>query len=308
MGKLICNNATINYRQVGTGSDVVLIHGLAANHAFWHLDVLLPLTKLYRVTVYDLRGHGYSEITPSGYTTRNMAEDLYQLMDQLDIEKASLIAHSFGGGVALDFVNNHPERVNKVVIADTRVHSIQPTSYPKDWPNAEIALPKLRELGLHIPDDEPDSGVWLLEKLATPEWREARHKLIGSPLFMPFGPWGGGVRSADKWLKLLETTNARKEMTAPHGPSQEQVLSIRQPLLAYYGSRSTLLKSFGGLKKYVPNCHTAIMPDAGHFFPLSQPKIFGQEVLKFISRLEHTQTENRFAVRAAKPTRLKDVV
>jgi pimeloyl-ACP methyl ester carboxylesterase len=95
------NGVALNYRSAGEGSDVMLIHGLAANHAFWRLDALLPLARRHRVTVFDLRGHGYSSAARSGYTTADMAGDLCALLDQLDIAQAHLVGHSYGGVVGL---------------------------------------------------------------------------------------------------------------------------------------------------------------------------------------------------------------
>lgn len=291
MAKITCTNGTgsaakISYRQVGTGPDVILIHGLAANCAFWQMDLLAPLSEHYRVTVYDLRGHGYSEMTDTGYRPPEMADDLLSLMDQLGINKANIVGHSFGGDVALNFITKYPERVENLVLADTRVHVMQPSNYARDWPNAREALPKLRELGLNIPDDEKDSGIWLLEQLAKPEWRAIRHKLKGSPLYMPFGPWGGGGRSADKWLELLERTQARMDFASIAGPTEAQLRRIQHKVLVYYGSHSTLQASFEGLQRLLPNCTPLVAQNGGHFFPLSQPKTFGAQVSSFLKACE----------------------
>ncbi len=280
------NGARISYRQIGEGPDVILIHGLAANSAFWQLDVVQELTRLHRVTVFDLRGHGYSEMTIDGYRPSDLAEDLRDLMDHLDIDRATLIAHSFGGTVALAFVDTYPARVQRLVLADIRVHAIQPSNYPHDWPNAASALPKLKSIGIEIPADEKDSGIWLLEELAKPEWRTQREKLRGSPLYMPFGPWSGGNRSADKWLKLLATTHARQQFTEIDRPSREGLTRITQPTLAYYGSHSTLQASFAGLAELLPDCRTAVAEKAGHFFPASQPKAFSRQVAAFLAETE----------------------
>ncbi len=282
MKTIACNGVGLNFRRAGEGRDLILIHGLAANHAFWHLDVLLPLVREYSVTVYDLRGHGYSEMTPSGYTTADMAEDLHQLMDKLEIDDAELIGHSFGGGVALHYAALHPERVSSLVIADTRIHSLQPTNYQRDWPNHETALKRLREIGIEVPEDEPDSGIWLLEQLAQPEWRRAKEKLVGKQIDIPFCPWGGGSKSAERWLKLLSTTTARKDITSVNGPSLDDLQKIEQPVLAFYGEHSSLLPSFQGLKEHLIHCKTAIAEGAGHFFPASRPKQFIHEITHFL--------------------------
>jgi pimeloyl-ACP methyl ester carboxylesterase len=310
MAKITCTNsngsaAKISYRQVGTGPDVILIHGLAANCAFWQMDLIAPLSASHRVTIYDLRGHGYSEMTESGYRPPEMADDLLSLMDQLAIGKATLVGHSFGGDVALNFITKYPQRVENLVLADTRVHVMQPSNYARDWPNATEAIPKLHELGLNIPEDEKDSGIWLLEQLAKPEWRAIRHKLKGSPLYMPFGPWGGGGRSADKWLQLLETTQARQDFASIAGPSEEQIRRIEQKVLVYYGSHSTLQASFAGLQRLLPHCTSLVAQNGGHFFPLSQPKIFGAQVSSFLSRCEEESSAEPCGTDALPPEQHK---
>jgi alpha-beta hydrolase superfamily lysophospholipase len=66
------NRLSISYQQSGSGPDVVMVHGLAANLAFWYLKIVPHFTPSYHTTVYDLRGHGRSEMPPTGYTTRDL--------------------------------------------------------------------------------------------------------------------------------------------------------------------------------------------------------------------------------------------
>lgn len=295
------NGMRVNYRQVGEGPDLVLIHGLAANHAFWHLNVLLPLARGYRVTVYDLRGHGYSGMPRSGYTSAHLAEDLLGLLDHLGIRKAGLVGHSLGGVVALHFAALHPERVARLVIADSRVRALQPTQRPRDWPNWATARPRLEGLGLPIPEDEEDSGIWLLERLASPEWRSTRDRLKGTSLFVPFSSLGGGNRSAARWLELLETTTAKKELTSCDGLSINRLATIRQPTLVLCGEHSPALPSFRGLKEHLPRCRGSIVPGAGHFFPLSRPELFVRLVREFLDTPAPSRRSDRLAAKAPHP-------
>ena len=281
-----CNGVKINYRCVGEGRDLVLIHGLAANHAFWNFQVLLTLAHKFRVTVYDLRGHGYSEMPESGYTSEDMADDLHQLLNKLDISQAHLIGHSFGGVVALQYAAKYPERVSSLILADSRIRAIQPDHKIKNWPNNEEAMKKLEELGFSIPEDESESGIWLLEQLASPKWRKMRHKLKGTPLFIPFGGWNGGQRTADRWTELLRSTTARKDLTSIAGLTKERLASIRQPVLAVCGEKSPVMPSLAGLKNCMPKLMTDIVPGAGHFFPLSFPKLFVNIVTPFLEETE----------------------
>src|SRR5215470_3923803 len=97
------NGIKFHFQRVGKGPDVVMIHGLAANLAFWYFRIIPFLMIDFCITAYDLRGHGKSEMSDSGYTSADMAADLDALLDHLGVEKAHLVGHSFGGQVALHY-------------------------------------------------------------------------------------------------------------------------------------------------------------------------------------------------------------
>ena len=105
----------IHYTHAGAGPDVVLIHGLTGNLAVWHLQIVPLLWDHFRVTTYDLRGHGYSGMPPSGYDADHMAQDLVGLLDALGIERAALVGLSLGGKIALDVALAQPDRLWAVV-------------------------------------------------------------------------------------------------------------------------------------------------------------------------------------------------
>ncbi|MGH2543228.1 MAG: alpha/beta fold hydrolase, partial [Ardenticatenaceae bacterium] len=101
MSKIVANGITQHYWQVGEGPDLVMIHGFGGNLALWHLKLLPTFRQKFRVTTYDLRGHGRSDMPQSGYTTRHLSDDLLALMDELNIERAHLLGHSLGSDIAL---------------------------------------------------------------------------------------------------------------------------------------------------------------------------------------------------------------
>lgn len=113
----------LNYKQIGQGSDVVLIHGLFGS--LENLNVIAkPLSEHFRVTNVDLRNHGLSPHSDEmDYLA--MANDIVQLMATLKIQKAHLIGHSMGGKVAMQVALTHSELVDKLVVLD-----IAPVSYP----------------------------------------------------------------------------------------------------------------------------------------------------------------------------------
>ncbi len=282
MSRAICNGVSINYRCVGAGKDVVLIHGLAANHAFWNMHVLLTLSKKFRVTIYDLRGHGYSDMPKSGYTSEDMADELHLLLNKVNVSKAHLVGHSFGGVVALQYAAKHPDRVSSLTLADSRVRAVQPDLNIKNWSNGKKVVENLKKFGFSIPENESESGIWLLEQLASPKWQKMRHELKGTPLSVPFGGWNGGRRMAEQWLKLLISTTAKNDFTSIAGLTQERLSSIHQPIQAIYGEVSPVISSLSGLKNCIPNLKTDTISNAGHFFPLTFPKLFASMVSQFI--------------------------
>src|SRR5262245_15609485 len=101
MPKALTNGIQIHYQRKGHGPDVVLLHGITANLAMWFTKVFPELAKDYRVTAYDLRGHGRSDMPPSGYDSFTMAQDLLGLLNALGIENARFVGHSFGGAIAM---------------------------------------------------------------------------------------------------------------------------------------------------------------------------------------------------------------
>jgi pimeloyl-ACP methyl ester carboxylesterase len=279
---------SLAYRQLGAGDELVLIHGLAANHAFWQPGVLLPLGRDFHVTLFDLRGHGASSMPSAGYSAQNMADDLRRLLDHLEIERAHLVGHSIGGVVALQFALTHADRVRSLTIADSRIKSVQAVQRPEDWAHWQVARQRFLEVGLHVPPEINDWGLWLLEELAKPEWREAREKFKGTSFVAPFSHWKNGGRAAERWLQLLAETTARQDFRNFRGPSRDEIAGLACPLLAIYGALSTTLPSLEGLRALTRNCRSVLVPDADHFFPLSHGDVFVRSVREFLSECAPT--------------------
>ncbi|MFP7753487.1 alpha/beta fold hydrolase [Thermodesulfobacteriota bacterium B35] len=282
-GRVQGRGVTLSYRCFGEGHDVVLIHGFAANSAFWNIRILLTLARDYRVTVYDLRGHGHSGMPATGYTPQDMAGDLEMLLDHLEIEKVHLVGHSFGGVVALRYSLLHPQRVAGITMADSRIRSLQPTQRPRDWANWPEARENLRRIGIEISPDEKEAGLFLLEQLARPEWQERRQELAGTPLFVPFCRKGGGRRSAERWTRLLSTTTARQDLVRTDGLAPEEIASLHLPVLGVYGERSRVLPTLARLQGLLPDFRCVLVPERGHFFPLTDPDIFIAALGEFLA-------------------------
>lgn len=116
-------NQLLNYQQLGSGKDIILIHGLFGRLENLNM-VAKALSESYRVTSVDVRNHGdsfHSELMdyPS------MAKDIVVIMQHLAIESAIILGHSMGGKIAMELALTYPERVDKLIVAD-----IAPVEYP----------------------------------------------------------------------------------------------------------------------------------------------------------------------------------
>jgi pimeloyl-ACP methyl ester carboxylesterase len=101
----------------GSGVPVVLLHGIGASIRDW--DFQIPaLSKRQRVIAPDLRGFGLSE-KAGDYRVATFAADVWALLDRLGVVRFNLVGHSMGGAVALQMAVDRPERIERLVAADT---------------------------------------------------------------------------------------------------------------------------------------------------------------------------------------------
>src|SRR5262245_61546805 len=119
MPRISANGMKFFYQQTGQGPDVVLLHGVTGNLAIWSLSNLMStLAADFRITAYDLRGHGYSDTPPRGYTSADMAGDFRAIHEALGLGPAYVLGHSYGGVVATHAAALYPERVAGIVLSD----------------------------------------------------------------------------------------------------------------------------------------------------------------------------------------------
>ena len=105
----------VAYRDEGTGEALLLIHGMAGSSDTWRA-VMPRLAKKYRVVAPDLLGHGASAKPRGDYSLGAFAVWLRDLLDELGIAQATIVGQSLGGGVAMQFVYQHPDYCRRLVL------------------------------------------------------------------------------------------------------------------------------------------------------------------------------------------------
>ena len=114
----------IEHGSDSAGSPLIILHGLFGAGGNWHSLSTNRFNRVADVYVVDQRNHGRSPHDDS-FTFDDMVGDLLELLDDLEIETASILGHSMGGKTAMHFALTHQDRVDKLIIAD-----ISPLPYP----------------------------------------------------------------------------------------------------------------------------------------------------------------------------------
>lgn len=275
----------LHYQRFGEGAEVVLLHGLTANLAFWHPAIVSGMAGERAVTLLDLRGHGRSSAPPSGYTTRGFAEDALALLDHLGIASAHVIGHSWGGAVALHAAVLAPERVASLVLADARVRDLQPAQGFVGWEEWPRIDERLRAHGIAIEPDLLAREFGLLAELARLRATGALDGVDLKPYVVPFA--GGSVKAAERWLALLRDTTLAADLADDAGLTRAAIAErVGQPALALYGQHSHCRPTLEQLTAVLPRCRAAVVPGVGHFHPQLRPEAFLDETHRFLRGVE----------------------
>ena len=106
----------LHYQRLGQGKPLVIVHGLFGSSDNWR-SMARYFAKFYQVISVDLRNHGRSPHDEK-QDFNSMADDLFELCDELQLREVNLLGHSLGGKVVMQFACDHPELVEKMVIVD----------------------------------------------------------------------------------------------------------------------------------------------------------------------------------------------
>jgi pimeloyl-ACP methyl ester carboxylesterase len=271
MAHLQVRDINLHYLQVGGGPHVVMLHGLTGNQAVWHLKMIPLLRHAFRITTYDLRGHGRSDMTPSGYSTDNMAEDLLGLMDALQIPRADLVGHSLGADIALHFALHHPDRVRSLVLIEAGIPALAENRKGLEWEGWAYWAKMLEEFaGIEAPREK---------------WNDLAY-MVRQSMQVPiiYGPARGLPRKQNSILKLIEETTIVKDYDIVGDLTLENLATIPHRKLLVYDQSSPYMGSFQTLTDILRNCEPVLLPATKyrHFGPLEAPDLLVEHMVRFL--------------------------
>ena len=159
------------YVMAGSGPALLLLHGLGCDHRTWD-PVIEQLAQRYTVIAPDLLGHGESDKPRADYSVGGYANGMRDLLSVLGIESATVVGHSLGGGVAMQFAYQFPERTDRLVlvapggIGPEVTPLLRAVTLPGFQQVAAAAtVPVVRQVGTGLLNGLSKTGLWFLRDL-----------------------------------------------------------------------------------------------------------------------------------------------
>jgi pimeloyl-ACP methyl ester carboxylesterase len=267
----------VTYRRAGKGSAIVLVHGITSSSLTWR-TVMPLLARGHTVIAPDLLGHGHSAKPRGDYSLGAYASGIRDLLIALEIPRATIVGHSLGGGVAMQFVYQFPERVERLVLVDS------------GGLGAEVSF-VLRAATLPGAD-------YVLPLLASPPLRGAsaavgkvlgRLGLHASADVQGLAEGFDSLGDAAARRAFLHTARSVIDTGGQRVAAADRLyLSEHVPSLIVWGERDRMIPVAHGRNAHalMPGSRFEVLPEAGHFPFNDQPGWFAEVLADFIATTE----------------------
>lgn len=262
------NNGTkLYYEMKGAGHPIVLIHGGYLDRRMWD-EQFTVLAERYQVVRYDIRGFGRSDLPAVAYSDR---EDLYALLQALNIKQTYLLALSLGGIIAVEFTLEHPEMVDALILEGTPI-----PGYPLELACTPQQLQELKQR-------------WTPFAQATREKNTASMVdfLMADPTLMPSPQYPVARQHVRQMLTEYSfawvLNPAPKQELVP--PAYERLTDIHIPTLLIVGSEDhfQLHDSADRLQQAIIGSKLIKIAETHHMPNIEKPEQFNQIVLDFLT-------------------------
>lgn len=252
----------LNYKTYGTGAPLIIMHGLFGSGDNWR-TIARMMESQYQCIVVDMRNHGRSPHDPE-MNFHVMTEDIVELMTDLGLEKGSLLGHSMGGKVAMQFALRHPEKVEKLIVVD-----IAPRHYPS---HHDTVIAAIEALDPRQMTDRQDAENALARYLGNDQ--STIQFLMKNLSRLP----EGGFEWKPNMPVIIDAYTHLMEDVAP-------ATSTICPALFIRGEKSRYIQDadIPRIREIFPNSSLVTIPGAGHWVHADAPEPFVNAIISFLN-------------------------
>lgn len=268
------------FRVAGEGPPLLLIHGIGDSSATWR-TVIPALARTHRVIAPDLLGHGASAKPRADYSVAAYANGMRDLLSVLGIDRVTLVGHSLGGGVAMQFAYQFPEKTERMVLVSSggAGHAVSPLLRAATLPGAQAALSLLRLPGAR---GAVGAGVALLARLDTGLGLDAPDlKRVVDAL-----------PDATARAAFIRTLRAVVDWRGQVVTMLDRCYLVRAlPTMLMWGSRDSVLPIGHGYQAHaaMPGSRFEVFDGAGHFPFRTDPRRFVNVLEDFLAATAPTE-------------------
>lgn len=281
---LEAGESTIGYDEYGAGNTtVVLLHAFPLSRGHWREQGQALASQGIHVLAPDLRGFGESSVQVGPITVDEMAADVRALLDAQHIERAVLGGLSLGGYVALAALRQYPERIQGLILADTRATADSPEQRSAREETSRLAN---AQGPVAILDRD-------LPKLLTQRTRNERPWVVNTARDLARVNSDIGLSAAALGMGLRpDSTRQLQEATVPTLilVGDEDAITPRSDAIAMYDA--------------LRQAHLAVIPNAGHLSNLEQPGHFTSHLTHFLDHATKGTHGTQGYQRQAQPANL----
>ena len=254
----------LKYEESGHGFPLILLHGFPHNRSLW-ADQLFGLSDRCRVIAPDLRGFGESP-SREPYSMESYADDVAELMEKLELDKAIIGGLSMGGYVAFEFLRRHRDRVHSLILSDTKPGADNDETKGKRRALQEVARTK----GAIAVADAQITGM------VGPKTRETHPDIVQRVhAMMESAPVEGIVGALDAMMNRKDSTPMLPEMDLP--------------VLIVVGEDDALtpVKESRAMHAAIPGSQLCVIAEAGHVSNIEQHVEFNSAMRNFLAGVGH---------------------
>ncbi len=256
------------YKEFGQGFPIIILHGLYGSSDNW-VTIAKKLASEFRVIIPDQRNHGRSFHAPE-MNFEILTDDLYNFINELNLNKVHLLGHSMGGKVASNYIKRYPENVDKLIMVDVSPFNTKPSKKVIKFHQLVISI--LCELNLEDYRTRQELKKDLTDKLF-------------SPPLVDFLMKNFYIATSGKFDSRINIQAIKENIDVILGDIDVDNIILNHAIIIKGGDSDYFkINDFDNIRKKFPNIELAVIENTTHWLHAEKPNEFYRIVKSFLKR------------------------